>query len=477
VTGAGLNLKKFHAITAAFRKARELTGNDALPTLYQRVRNAERGLRSLPDLADRLQTRGCNTDPVGLPTLEMIHVLAPKFGKALERHLAWGREKGRSPGWQEAQVGMTGRVLASLIRLGHDPYGLSFVALFERPAVIPGTGEPDDLLAEELGSDYAAQPMTVSLLRAVLDEAARDSWKHSPLWLREERTTPSGVQIYTLKVQQDFLYCFLLTRAVYGTEMDQFQRERWQAIGKEYERIRDHMLDFNEGARTDGHKPKDRVLITWPQAVCVGLGALRRRVIEARAVMGALQEKYGTLKTRTGSKRVKAFDEAMREYVLLAVLLDDGLRIQNYSGAIAGEHFIPVLERDASGRWIRFRQVITNFRGYDDSSVKLKKDRNELGAERRRKRTLSPSIVDYDLLVEYWTKVRPRDLVRRGILSSVEDFDPDEDRFAVFVAPRTGGRKPLRRPPACQLGARRGSSPQISFPKSQDVLCTGSCAT
>ena len=456
VMGAGLKRKKFHAITAAFRKARELTGNDALPNLYQRVREAERGLRSLPDLADRLRARGCEADPVGLSTLEMIHVLGPKFARALERHLAWGREKARSPGWQEEQVGMTGRILASLIRLGYDPHGLSFVALFERPTQISGGGELDEFLADELGDDYAAQPKTVSLLRAVLDEAARDSWEHSPLWLVKERATPEGLQIYTQKVQQDLLYCFLLTRAVYGAEMGQVQRERWEAIEKEYERTRDHMLDFNQGAHTDGHKPKDRVLITWPQAVCIGLYALRRRALEARAAMDSFQQKRGTLESRTGRQRVKAFDEAMREYVLLAVLLDDGLRIQNYSGAIAGEHFIPVVERDASKTWIRFRQVSTRFRGYDDASVKLKKDRNGLGAERRRKRTLSPSIVDHELLFEYWTKVRPRDLVRRGLLRSAEEFDPDSDRFAVFIAPRTGGRKPLRRSPMDQRRSQTG---------------------
>lgn len=454
---AGIKSNKFQAMAAAFRTARLRLGDLSLATFYQRVNTSDRGLRGLPDLTERLHAAGCQADPLTVPTVDIVRFLAPKLGPALDRHLDEGRRRHRSPGWVEEQVGMASRFIAELIRQGYDPAPLTWVDLFEQTVVVEGSSEGDDMLAEVLGSDYTAVEH-MSLFRSIVESAARESAARSPLTLIEtEGIRRDGeVPFYTLKVRQDAMYAFMLTNAIYGAAMQKADRDRWLRIAAEYDIVRQQIAERTDASRTRGHLDKSRILLLWPQAVCIGLHALRQRVLAVEARKDAFYARRGHFDTTTGRRILKEFDEVLKEYVLTAVLLDDGLRIKNYAGAMAGEHLKPEVVRDRSDRWVAFRRMETSFRGFDTPEVSLKVARDVREAERCRTRLLTPGVVDHRLLYIYWTESRPRDLVRRGTLRSVEQFSPDTDHFAVFIAPRAGGRRKIRRSPVDERRRRSG---------------------
>jgi len=442
-TAAGVKRKKAHAMLAAIRRAREILGDERIPSLYQGAAVGERALHTLPTIEERLRARGCKCDPRRMTQRKLVKVIAPKMERELERRLKQGKKVNRRPGWFEDMVGMTSRIAASLARLGIDPAEKSFVDLWSETKEVNASseGEVDPVLAEVMGKDYV-HTETISLMRQVADECAHLSYMNSSIRVVTQGDLAGEVPIYTQRVVLDVKNAWLLVREVFGPAMQKHKRAMWVAAEGEYRALLKHMEDLNETRHAVGHRDKSKVLILWPQAVCMFLPWLMNRVEVKRAQIERFLGGLGREGSRTHRKYLREFDVALREYVFAALILDDGLRVKNYAGALAGRHIVPTVEKDKSGRWVRFTKVESRFRGIDDDPLVLLKMPKKAGkVERKRERHILPAFVNYDLLFEYWTEVRPRELVRRGVIESVEAFDPEVDSWALFVSPRRGGRK------------------------------------
>lgn len=446
---AGVAYKKKHAMLAALRRAREILEDPGIPTLYMGAHSTERGLGSLPNLPELLAERGCHRDPRHMRQEELVQILAPTMHGALERYLAEGRRRNRRPGWIDDQIGMTSRIAASAIRLGYDVSTMTYVDLWTRTTIVTRTDSGDDVdpvFAAVMGPDYVHEEES-TLIRCMADEMSRLSYRNSPIEVVTAEPLPSHhVPIYTARVIQDLKYSYLLVREVFGEMLQKHRRSTWEAVSVEYGSLMKMIHKHNKDLHTKNHKPKGLVPILWPQAVCLFLPWLMSRVEEARATLNQFFRSHGRAGSRTHRTHMLAFDEALKEYVLAALLLDDGLRIKNYAGALANRHVMPTVEKDRRGTWLRITGLSTCFRGVaDHPSVTLKVAKDEVGAERIRIRAVSPGIVRFDYVQEYWLGTRPRDLVRRGALARVEDFNPDQDDYAFFISPRTGGRKSAKK--------------------------------
>jgi hypothetical protein len=442
---AGVKAKKRHAMLAALRRAREILVDERIPTLYMGAHATERGLGSLPNLSALLAERGCLRDSRHMLQEELIAILAPTMHAALERYLAMGRSRNRRPGWFESQIGMTSRIAASAIRLGYDATSLTYVDLWTcttKVARFNNDSETDPVLAAVMGADYIHEE-EYSLIRCITDEMSRQSYNNSPIEVVSAAPLPSDhVTMYTQRVIQDVKSCFWLVKEIFGDVLQKHKRTTWEATGLEYSALIDHINKHNNNLHTRNHKPKGLVPIHWANAVCMFLPWLMARVEDRRARLARFFSSSGRAGSRTHRQHQLAFDEALKEYILASLMLDDGLRIKNYTDALVGRHIIPTVERDSKGRWVRITGAKTCFRGIaDHPSVTLKVAKDELGAERVRTRSISPGIVRLDYLLEYWTGARARDLVRRGVIARVEDFNPDHDSYAFFVSPRIGGRR------------------------------------
>lgn len=446
---AGAAYKKRHAMLAALRRSREILNDPRIPTLYIGARAGERGLGSLPNVASLLVECGEEADPRNLRQEDFVRILAPTMHAALERHLVEGRRRNRRPGWFDDQVGMASRIAASAIRLGYDVKEMTFVDLWTRTVEVAShgpDGEPDQVLAAVMGSDYTHTEER-SLMRVLADEMTQVSYRNSPIDVVGAAPQGAGeVTMYTARVIQDVKNAFVLVTRVFGRALQAHRRELWNNVVAEHRALLTHMKEYNEDLHTVNHKPKSSMPVLWPQAVCMFLPWLMRRVEAARLEIDMFFRRNGRDGSRTHRKHLIAFDEALKEYVLAALLLDDGLRIKNYAGALAGRHIIPTVEKDRDGRWLRITAVETHFRGIaDHPSVVLKEAKDEMGAERDRRRQVTPGIVRYDYLLEFWTGTRARDLVRRGTIASAKEFDPDSTAYAFFISPRTGGRKSAKK--------------------------------
>ena len=432
---------------ASLRRARELLGDESIPTLYQQARPGERGVGSLPDLAERLARHGSMDDPRTMTPEELIEVLAPKLYSGLARRLEQARRENLRPSRVESYVSMTSKIVASLARMGIDPATKTFIDLFTEVDVVEGgeAGESDPVLAEVMGADYI-HIESRSLMRRVIDESGRLSYQTSPIQVVGEVADDGDAPpMYTARIIHEMKTCFTLVRAVYGDALAKHQKDRWVAAETEYKSLLRHVTSYNERRVMIGHQNKEKVLITWPQAVCMFLPWLARRIEKKQAELERWR-KTGREGSRTHKKHLRELDVALREWVLAALLLDDGLRIKNYAGAVVNRHIIPTVERDADGRWIGFLAVETRWRGIQDApQVVLKIGQDSSGRERKRTRQLTPGIVRLDFLFQFWTQSRARDLVRRGVLGSVEEYDPDADDWALFVSPKNSRRKSATR--------------------------------
>ena len=428
---------------ASVRRARELLGDDSIPNLYQQSRPGDRGVGSLPDLAERVAKRGCTSDPRTMTAEELIEVLAPRLYSGLARRLEQARQENLRPARIESYIGMTSKIVASLARLGIDPGTKTFLDLFTEveEVEVGEAGESDPVLAEVMGADYIHRE-TRSLMRRVINESGKLSYEISPIRVVGQVTENGDIPpMYTAKIIHDTKTCFTLVRAVYGEALAQHQGDRWVAAETEYKSLLRHMNSHNERLAMIGHQDKEKVLITWPQAVCMFLPWLAARVERKQAELERWR-KTGREGSRTHQKHLRELDVALREWTLAALLMDDGLRIKNYSGAVVNRHLVPTVERDADGRWIGFTAVETRWRGIQGApQVVLKIGKDSSGRERKRIRQLTPGIVRLDLLFQFWTQSRPRDLVRRGVLESVDEYDPDKDDWALFISPKSSRRK------------------------------------
>lgn len=440
--------KRAHWLLGAYRTACRVAGLTAvLPQHYELVEESGVGIKSLPDWIARAWAKGFEGDPREITVLELIQLFAPRLHLMLDRYLQQGARALRRPAWRDAQIDMASWVVSSLIRVGVEPTEVHWPSLFlQRQAVEASVDEARDEVLNEYyrarGRSHQRTVRTVqhSLLRRCMDVTAKRSWENSPLRLISPMHELDEVPRYTEKLQHHLEAVFVLTREMYGRAMlasaDPETRADWGLAQAEYESLTRHVEEYNRGRPVDGRKDKSGMPITWPQALCMGLPYLRQQALMLRSEVEDARQRRRQLTSASSRGLLNRYYEALREWVVATVFLDDCLRVKNYSGARVNEHIVPIVEKDRDGRWTAVVGLITRWRGHDHPKVALKMATDRDGNPRKRERKITPALLDSRLLTDYWMHARVHAAVSARLLPSVEAYNPEEDRLAFIVTPR-----------------------------------------
>lgn len=435
--------KEVHEALGAFRSAADILGDARLPRAYQVVVKGI-GIRSIPDYVARLRAAGLDGDPLEWTTVEMIAALAPKLGRAVEIVMAADRTRNHTPSYAKERIECVGWLVASLLRQGIEPRDLTILdfLLVKRSVPVQRSGAAEEVQRER-EAQLAAMGVTVrggaaeehSLLRCCLDETARTSYDLSPLSVRNPVHAEDPIPVYTESLVLNVQQAFLMAREMFGEVLRASAPDMWARATVEYESIMSHIANYNKPRLLRGRKEVDTLRITWPQAICMGLPYLRRKALEARRQVNDRARRIGHLESRESQRLLTNYYELLRDYIVVAVLLDDSLRIRNYAGAVPGRHFLlePIV---ANGKWVGLAGVRTAYIGDDEPSVKLKVLTRDGKQVNQRARNLTPGIVDMDLMFDWWVKARPHYLAQAGRIDSPDAFDPNADCFAAFPTGR-----------------------------------------
>lgn len=425
----------------AVRLIRGEQDDPALPNLNKRAAINERGVRSLEDLGDRLRAAGCEADPRELSVQQILQQLAPKVVWGVEKYLD---RKGELSGETVKRAwGSASRLVAAAIRLGFDPGEIDHMSVFQ--STVEVEADLEGPVAEKIPDDAT---QTVCPMSQILDHWAPRSWTNSPLELVGEYGEKPW--IYTNAVRTDLTMIFAVADRAFGPEVRDGAEELWTSVEAQYEQLKKQIKDHNKGRTTVGHKDKAKIVdqIILPQLVCLGLPALARRVRRHRDRYYRRVEKHrqGEIEDRALHEARTRFFTWLRRYVITAVVVDDGLRVKNYAGAVLGESVFVEYEwgenEQGSEVPVSLDSVTTHFRGFEAPQyVRLKRRRGENNQDRQRRRQLLPGVVDHELLFDYLVQMRPYQLVEAGLLPNEEAYDPREDQFALFVSPQASNEQ------------------------------------
>jgi len=508
----GFHDHRFQALVSAYRLARELLPKKVAqeyPELWLAARAHERGVRTIPNLVERLrqlrrraggtpavltedepsESVDASTELVGEPadavddenaprhpgrmsTIRLLELLAPQIAKEVKAALREGRKLLRGPDWEAKVVGTASRWVAALYAItdeveGIDPTRMSFLTLFS--VMLPWEPDDDDedekeMLAGVFGAHTAggqteqAEPTEISLAARILDRTARASYLNSPLTLTAEDAEDDAVPYYTRSLRTELEVVWRLVERHLRKHAVKTHPAVWAKAQIEHERIVARIKEHNLQRYVAGQKAKGKLLeqITWPQAVFMGLPLLWR---EARAARVRYQEAVDRLEAgRTAAERSadtqspkhldllatqgarvrrarSEYNEPLRLYLLFALMLDDGMRTQNYANAIVNVHLKPQLRRDGRGRPTGFLGASMVFNADDPYGARLKVRRRKPDEEApSRPNVLTRSIVDMELLYDYVTDTRLDVLIDLGLLGSRDEYDVEHDRWGLFVS-------------------------------------------
>jgi len=463
---AGHTEKSAGDLFCAYRKARELAGMLELSPLDTPPREDARGIRSLPDLAERMAAGVARLTAEGQPVpaswapdrhpadmaiIDILDLVAPQFAWGARTYVAWGRGEGvKSDTWIVDIVDTASVVVAELARLGEDIATLDWLDLYKERRTVPRMG------ATVVGGSKRAAARgaldSVVLLRKAVDAAAPASFARSPLTLPPEQAD-ALIPCYTPALFNNVVAVWAVVAYAYGVGIGYASSEEhaaeWRDIEREHDRLVDHMKTYNASRQIGGQKNKDLMRLTWGHAVCVGLLDLWRKARDLRTAWHLAFERNGggsdpdaTAQRPAVETARRAYTRALREYMQAAVILDDGLRIKNYANARMGVNVHVTGTRNAtSGLWDVVDGVTMVFRGYDRLAGTKKKRQQSTGAEGKRSRELTKAIVDHALIRDYLNETRIDDLVRAGLITSREAYDPAADRFSLFVSTAPGEKK------------------------------------
>lgn len=439
--------RAFDRMLCAYEAARAILATThpgvSLPDLGRKTRTDQRGVLGLPDLMERLAAKGY-TATIPPRAEEAVRLLAPRLAKALDAYLASDKGRALGPDATKRVRGAVSRLTAELIRDGRDPANVTPLHLVSESVTTETVY--NDLVAEVLGQSTAAG--TTTLLRHLVIRAAHASQRRSPLAAQDALPQPAGAtaheppRFYTASVRMDVISLHEITKGAYADLQHHVEaRAMLKRIDEAFNELRQEMKAHNQLVRLAQQKDKVRLLeqVTLPQLVCIGLPALRRHVIKLRARYRAAIRRHPEATNSAVLRARKRYATWLRRYLVLAVMISDGLRVKNYAGALVGPsgHFRATVERDRSGGWRRLARVETYWRGFDDPLVSLKIKEDETRKERLRYgRALRPGIVDHVLLLEYWTDIRLDALIDCGLLSDRAAYNPDTDGWALFVSPK-----------------------------------------
>jgi hypothetical protein len=445
---AGFSAKRRNHLLSGWRKARAEAQRLDLPDLKQTVRHNSAGLSGVDAIPLTLRL---------LPFDEQCAALAEDL--AIQRKDYLQRKK-LAPSTKASLDGALSWWLAERVRLAQAerPVGteldLGFLSHADpKDDFKPAPLDPRALTAAErlkqqkLRGGYRAQG--ASMMRRLVDRAAARSSSCSSLVLEHEGKVVPGAVFFTKAMFQDLAALRLFAYEVIGRDLENSpspeDNNEWTQIQRGYETLVAEMRATNALAGTlAGHRDKSRLHTSWTELVFLGLPALEARVRDAKRAWRDCVSKVG----RTDSRRCRtlrfAYEERLLEYVVFAVILADAMRISNYVGAIVGPghpaHFQVAFARE-DGRPVGVHSVRIVFRRNDEPIAQLKKnDQNDV-SDRARPKALEPGLVNFDMLWQYLSDVRPARLLRRGIITDAAAFDIESDGFALFVAGRNGPRK------------------------------------
>lgn len=421
----------------AWRRAVQLAGASYAMAWDLVVHNGI-GIKSLPGFPALARALAFSGDLAAATAGDLLPVFAPKLATALDWVIAQGVGNGLSRSWAADMRDATSWVVAGLIRLGEDPAAFTWFDLWtvRRPVEVVADEDQDDQLAQ-YGISGGATTAEHSLIRRVLDSTARRSYELSHLWLLNPDHREDDIPVYTESLLGNLEMVWVATSRFFGQRMHAQRPDLWAQAKVEYDTLQTHTVDYNKPRILMGRKAKDKLEITWPQLICMGLPWLARRCYDLRTNVATCLANRGHLESRDSQEVLNEYCAALTEYAIVALLTDDTLRVKNYAGAMAREHVTIVPRKTAHGQWWGVETITTHFTCLDDDSVSLKSKKVSGGEHNSRlNRRVTPGIVDHILWFEFWTVARPRALVAAGLLDSVDAFDPDIDHFAVCITPR-----------------------------------------
>lgn len=399
--------------------ARRLPG---LPTVLNTDAPEERSAKAIPGLAAKLEALGETRPLRELSQREVIGTLHPLLGNALDTMLA--HRSGRVVSMSNRKiVGAMSRLVYSLDRDGFPRDG-------EMPDVWGGAVQvTSDVGAGRAvsGSRFSAEGVRAgSYMRSFLLWNAAASAKNSHLHVAGR--AGAAVPFFTPASRQDFDALWDTTLIAYGqtlgTSPKPEDRALWHDVVTEQRTLGLLIEEHNKGLNVLGRADVFSMLelITLPQMLLMGVGELHRRALGARERWEAAG------KPRTGDGWL-SYRDLCWSWALAMIVLSDGLRIKNYTGALVGRHVIP------EWRGGRVVGIGTQFWGIsDEERCTLKKhweDQNKT-RENKRSNALYPAFVDPLLATDFFTVIREDRLQRAGILGAGETLTPETDRFALF---------------------------------------------
>lgn len=188
--------------------------------------------------------------------------------------------------------------------------------------------------------------------------------------------------------------------------------------------------------------------VTLPQLVCVGLPLRRREIKELQADFHDAREKAAASGYddpdghRAVKKAAKAyFEKAVIPHLALCLPLDDGLRKKQYSRGRPGTHFQLKLRYDDTGNPTGISEVTTSWTPHPNDVARYKNRKKAKTKTPPRDRDIRGGYVDLDLLWDFISWQRPRDLLAAGKIETLEDYDLERDLrgspWALFPSPST----------------------------------------
>lgn len=444
---ADLEIARRHHLLSGWRKTIAVAGRP-LPTLHQTIRHESDGLSGIEGLPAELR---------GLSTYEIIAHYDNDLKTLRDKYVT---ERDPSPATKEKLDSTLSWLLAQRVR-----GGVKLEALKDNPTNLLGLFEPQatgkraateaDRLLEKHTGIMTSTTVHEAPMQAILTVASVKSSCASSLLMVKENNVVKDAVWFTAALRSRFDILVILLTDTFGNAMAasgvDTQVVRWARIQAEIARLRDHMAKHNKSVGDlTNHQDKGRLLVTWPQLVCLGLPALRRRAQVAKNAFEMHEAKVGKSDTRTGKRLWLAYEKCLFEYILFGIICADAMRVSNYTGGVCGvterANFQIAYRRDADCRPIGINRVNIEWRRDDVPLQRLKKREHNDPSNRKRSKALESGLLDLDLLWDYVSTVRSARLLRRGFITGALDLDTD--RFAMFIVACSGPLKKENNPTA-----------------------------
>jgi hypothetical protein len=419
---AGLSNGTADSWVRAVNRARILLGPEAgWPAIRRTDLRAFRSAKHIPKLAEKLIAAGEKRPLRLLNQRDIINALFPFLGQALDGLLIHRVGRTRRNGDKRC-IQAAGRLAFVLDRFGVAS-NVELPEVWTEKVSLPGSVRVGPTIA---GSKYAPVGSAVSLLRAFLNISGAASWKNSNLFLAG--TEGAALPYFTPALRHDLDVLVEMTNVGYGetlgTSENPEEQELWMRVLAEQQAVAKLFAKHNDGKAPQGRLDPTKLLelITLPQMLLMGCTELRRLALCARS-------RWADAGRPLTGNTWFSYRDANWDWAIATIILCDGLRVKNYSGALLNRHIIPNWER---GRAVALRTRFWGMR--DEARVTLKKDWGDdtRSKENERENDIYPAVLDADLLTDFLLVIRAERLVRAGLVKSVEGFDRETDRYALF---------------------------------------------